>query len=194
LLLDAKRDADSCRLGSSQHLKRGNAGRMLLRIAREIRMTRLVDSHSAAIDGSCFDEITGAGNGAAENVDAGSEVPDAAGSKRAKDVLCGAGSTRGEGAGCMGCHRRWGNVAECWASCDPSVRPRGNCIKFGRCNLAYLSLDSEIVQGINRSIHVTKCCVHGLDSHTTVSCTLVTNPSLLLPHRPPRFHQLPPSR
>ena len=84
-----------------------------------------------------------------------------------------------------------GNVADCLASCDPSVRPRGNCIKFGTCKLAYLSLDSEIVSGVNRSIHVTKCCVQGLDSHTTVSATLVTNPSLLLPQRPPAVPPTP---
>jgi hypothetical protein len=114
LLLDAKRDANGCRLGSSQHFERGNAGRMVLGIAGEIRMTRLVDSHAAAIDRGCFDEITGAGNGAAENVDAGTEVPDAAGRERAKDVLCGPGSSRREGAGCMGCHRRWGMSPIVW--------------------------------------------------------------------------------
>jgi hypothetical protein len=61
-------------------------------------MTRLVDSHAAAIDRGCFDEITGAGNGAAENVDAGTEVPDAAGANARKTFFVGP-DRRGE--------RRW---------------------------------------------------------------------------------------
>lgn len=104
---DAKRDADSRRLRAAQHFDRGDAGRVLARIAGEVGMTRLVDSNSAAVDRGCFDKIAGARDGTPEDVDARAQIPNSARRKRAKDVLCGSGPSRaGESAGGMGCHRR----------------------------------------------------------------------------------------
>lgn len=68
---------------ASEDLARCDGGRMKRWIDRQVFMARIVDVDARTIGELCFDDIAQAGHRAAQNVEAWSEVADAARSGRA---------------------------------------------------------------------------------------------------------------
>jgi hypothetical protein len=76
--LDDERDADSGRTSAAEDLGGRDRGSMTIRIAREIGLARLVESDANRVDTRRGDGVPGTRDGASENIQARSEIPDAA--------------------------------------------------------------------------------------------------------------------